>query len=222
MSWALLTNNSDNSGFWTGFFYLWPLVLDLPTRSLMKKSLSYCLFLLLGWGQLAAQGGVGILDLDLVLEYMPETQTMQRELQIFERRKVEELQPLSDSIRLLGQQLRQQQQSGLSQDLLQPYIAQLDSMESRLEAQTLAAQQASAFREELFLDEIRAKFDRHLAALCEEQGFTYVFNARAAGNSTLLRSTEGSNITLALLRHMRAPIGEDNLSEEEENNSSEE
>lgn len=158
---------------------------------------------------LFAQGGIGYVDLDIVLEYMPETRTMEQELQIYQRQQLQTLQPLGDSVRRLRQQLEQQSQSGVSEELLQPYVAQLDSMQSRLRTQSQAVQAKVKQREQLFITEIRAKFDRHLQELCAEQGFTYVFNARAAGNSILLRNLEGANLTVPLLKHMHVPIQED-------------
>ena len=89
-------------------------------------------------------------------------------------------------------------------------------MKERLNAEAEAAQNGLDYREKLFLDEIRSKVDRHLAELCEEQGFTYVFNARASGNSTLLQSKEGINLTVALLRHMNVPVEEEGTESSEE------
>ena len=86
----------------------------------MKKSLSYCIFFVVCWGQLAAQGGVAIVDLDVVLGYMPETQTMRQELQTFENNKLQELRPLQDSVRNLGRQIQQQQQAGVDEEACNP------------------------------------------------------------------------------------------------------
>ncbi|MEM9984590.1 MAG: OmpH family outer membrane protein [Bacteroidota bacterium] len=176
-------------------------------------------FLLGSWtlnlSPLAAQGGIGIIDLDLVLQLMPETQTMQQELQIFERQKIEELQPLTDSVKKRRQQIEQQAQKGVSRETLQPYIDELTAMQQRLRTRTEAAQEASAYRESLFLEEIRNKFDRHLAELCEEQNFTYVFNGRASGNSVMLKTLDGANLTRALLLHMNVPLADESDARDE-------
>ncbi len=163
--------------------------------------------LALSGSQLRAQGGIAVVDLETVLDLMPESSTMQQELDIYQRKRRQALKLLSDSIEQMDTQLRQQAQSGVDRARLMPFAQRVQAMQQRLDSSQQAVEQAVAFRQQLFMQEIRSKVDRHLAELAEEQNYTYIFNARAAGSSLLLEGQQGNNLTRELLEHMQVPLG---------------
>lgn len=157
---------------------------------------------------LLASAQIAYVNLDAVLQLMPEVETMQQELRIYDQKQTRRLQPLADSLEAGRQQLQARQQAGEAREALQAYADSLETMRQRYLRLKETAEQGLRVRQTLFEQEINAKLDRHLQALAEEEGYRYIFNAQAQGSSVLLRSPDGVNLTRDLLRHMQVPLDE--------------
>jgi outer membrane protein len=157
---------------------------------------------------LLAQAQIGYVNLDAALQLMPEMQTMQQELRIYEQRQSRQWQPLSDSIEAGRQALREMQQAGMPRERMQTVADSLETIRQRLIQKQETAKAGLELRQELFLSEIYAKIEYHLDQLAEEEGYEYIFNAQAQGNSVFLHSPEGVNLTRDLLKRMQVPLDE--------------
>jgi Skp family chaperone for outer membrane proteins len=162
---------------------------------------------------LSLSAQIAYVNLDAVLQLMPERQTMEQELRIFEASENQLLKPLSDSLQAGSERLRARQEAGEARPALQAYADSLETMRKRLVAKRDAAESKLAMRQELFEQEIFQKLDRYLHLVAEAEGYAYVFNAQAQGTSVLLRSPDGVNLTRALLVRMKVPL--DELDEQE-------
>jgi outer membrane protein len=155
-----------------------------------------------------AQAQIAYVNLDAVLQLMPEMQTMQQELRIYDQQQAQQLKPLGDSIEAGRQALRQMQQAAMPRERLQAMADSLETMRQRLIAAKEQAESGLELRQELFLQEIYAKVENHLDQLAAEEGYDYIFNTQAQGNSVLLYAPEGINLTRNLLEHMQVPLDE--------------
>jgi len=155
---------------------------------------------------LSARAQIAYVNFDAVLQLMPEMQTMQQELRLYDQAQAQNLRPLGDSIEAGREALQQMQQAGMPRERLQVVADSLETMRQRLIAAKAKAEAGLELRQALFLKEIYAKVEDHLAQLAAEEGYDYVFNTQAQGNSVLLYSPDGVNLTRSLLEHMQVPL----------------
>jgi len=164
--------------------------------------------LMLGLISLPLSAQVGYVNLDAILDIMPETQTMRQELEIFERRRMQQIQPRLDSFQREQAGLQAAAEAGLNRDSLVQVAAGLDSLRASLLEEQETLKQQIQVRQAIFETEIYNKITRQLDVLCEEEGYTYIFNSQASGNSIFLHSPAAANLSRELIKRLQIPLEE--------------
>jgi outer membrane protein len=144
-----------------------------------------------------AQVKIGHTNIELILAYMPETEQMNKDLQIYAKKLDKELQVEENYF-----QLKMDEYTNLSkQNKLTPAddenrqieLMKLDSSLRRKQA--VQEQQLMAMQQELIgpsLDKLQKAIDD----ISTEEGYTYILNqSTTSGVSTILRAPDSDNIT---------------------------
>lgn len=160
-----------------------------------------------------AQMKIGYVNIELVLAYLPETKTMNQELQTYQQK--------------LGEKLSVKQQ--YAQTKVEEYqtIAQTDSPDAQAELKTLeqelikleeeikkaaseADQNLMKKRQEL-LEPILKKMESNLKSLADEQSYDYILNTvDGNGVSIVLHGPEEHDLTQVLMKKLGIEIPTNN------------
>ncbi len=151
-----------------------------------------------------AQIKIGYTNIELILAYMPETQQMNKDLQIYAKKLDKELQVEENYF-----QLKMDEYTNLSKgnkltpaddEKRQFELMKLDS--SLRKKQAVQEQQLQAMQQELIqptLDKLQKAIDD----LSKEEGYTYVLNqSTSTGVSTILYGPESDNITEKIMKKL--------------------
>ena len=164
-----------------------------------------------------AQVKIGYTNIELILAYMPETEQMNKDLQVYAKRLDKELQVEENYF-----QLKMDEYTNLSkQNKLTPAddenrqieLMKLDSSLRRKQA--IQEQQLMGMQQELIaptLDKLQKAIDE----ISKAEGYTYVLNqSTSTGVSTILFGPESDNITEKIFTKLGIEIPKELKGEEE-------
>lgn len=178
------------------------------------------LMALVSFGNLSAQGiKIGYANIDAILALMPETATMQQELQTYEQKLVEDLQSRQQYLQTLYAEY-QEMVAPFQNGAVQPTAEQTAEIEAKqqevikLEETLQKKQQESQGklmeRRQVKMAPIIERIQSEIDALAEEESYDYVFNAvDGSGVSIILHAPESDNLTIKLLNRLGIEIPEE-------------
>jgi len=185
----------------------------------LRIFLGACLmFLSLGNSLIAQNPKIGYANIDAVLAMMPETKSMQQELQTYEQKLVEELQTRRQYLQTLYgeyQEMVAPFQNGASQ----PTADQQTQIEEK-QQEVLKVEEALKERQEQAQQKVMNKRQEKMAPIIEriqdqidiiaaEEDYDYIFNAvDGSGVSIILHAPESDNLTMQLLKKLDIEIPE--------------
>ena len=185
----------------------------------LRIFLGACLmFLSLGNNLIAQNPKIGYANIDAVLAMMPETKSMQQELQTYEQKLVEELQTRRQYLQTLYgeyQEMVAPFQNGASQ----PTADQQTQIEEK-QQEVLKVEEALKERQEQAQQKVMNKRQEKMAPIIEriqdqidviaaEEDYDYIFNAvDGSGVSIILHAPESDNLTMQLLKKLDIEIPE--------------
>jgi outer membrane protein len=176
------------------------------------------MFLSLGNSLIAQNPKIGYANIDAVLAMMPETKSMQQELQTYEQKLVEELQTRRQYLQTLYgeyQEMVAPFQNGASQ----PTADQQTQIEEK-QQEVLKVEEALKERQEQAQQKVMNKRQEKMAPIIEriqdqidiiaaEEDYDYIFNAvDGSGVSIILHAPESDNLTMQLLKKLDIEIPE--------------
>lgn len=144
-----------------------------------------------------AQIKIGYTNIELILAYMPETEQMNKDLQIYAKKLDKELQVEENYFQLKMDEYtnlsKQNKLTPADDETRQVELMKLDSSLRRKQA--VQEQQLMAMQQELIaptLDKLQKAIDE----ISKAEGYTYVLNqSTSTGVSTILFGPESDNIT---------------------------
>ncbi|MEM9984589.1 MAG: OmpH family outer membrane protein [Bacteroidota bacterium] len=178
------------------------------------------LMALVSLGNLSAQGiKIGYANIDAILALMPETATMQQELQTYEQKLVEDLQSRQQYLQTLYAEY-QEMVAPFQNGAVQPTAEQTTEIEAKqqevikLEETLQKKQQESQGklmeRRQIKMQPIIERIQKEIDALAEEESYDYVFNAvDGSGVSIILHAPESDNLTIKLLNRLGIEVPEE-------------
>lgn len=173
----------------------------------MKTKITLCILLMFAGlaAPLSAQVKMGHANLELILAYMPETQTMNQALQeankvLEERVKVKQnyLQTKVGEYQAAEPSLTDEQKQAAQQDL-----QKLDQ-EVKMTAQ--GAQQQMMLKQQELLGPITVRLEAAIKELAAEEGYTYILNSMTSGNSIVLHGPPEHELTEKLMTKLGIEI----------------
>ena len=155
-----------------------------------------------------SQVKIGYTNLELILAYMPETNTMDQTLATFQKKLGEKIKIKDDYVKMKYQEYLEGKESGRfskdEQERREKELLQLDE-----EVQKLAQDSEydlHAKRQEL-LEPILTKLQNAINAVAQENGYTHVLNqTTSAGVSTILYGPEEDDLTEKIMNKLGVQI----------------
>ena len=144
-----------------------------------------------------AQIKIGYTNIELILAYMPETEQMNKDLQVYAQKLDKELQVEENYFQLKMDEYtnlsKQNKLTVVDDERRQMELMQLDSSLRRKQA--VQEQQLMAMQQELISPTLD-KMQKAIDDISKEEGYTYILNqSTSTGVSTILHGPESDNIT---------------------------
>lgn len=178
------------------------------------RSKLFIFLLLLGIGVSGSAYGqnikIGYANIELILLYMPETKTMNQQLQTYERKLGEELQTRENYFRTLLQEYQELAQSGADEATLAPKEEELQKLQTQLQEKQAEAQEKAMTKRQDLLAPIIEKLQKEIKALAAEEGYTFILNTvDGSGVSIVLHGPEEHDVTRKLMTRLGIQVPEE-------------
>ena len=188
---------------------------DLYSGTMQKIKQTLLLILLAAGTILPAQAQkIGFADLELILAFMPEAQTVDRELQTYNQQLSQALQSkqayFETKMAEFQEEIATAQNAGqeVAEARLQEMQAEVQKLQLELQQPQAESERKLMIRRQDKLTPILDKVQRVIDAYAEENGFTYILNATSGGTSLVLHAGEQYNITKDLMMKLGIEIPE--------------
>lgn len=162
-----------------------------------------------------AQLKIGYANLELILAYMPETNTMNQTMQSFDKKLAEQLKLKKDAFDAKMVTYQEKVQGGATQEQVAPLETELQNMQQELLKAQQDAQDKSLQKRQGMLEPILDKLQGTIKKLAEEGNYTYILNSAASGTSIILHGVESANVTKDIMTRMGIPIPKENSASKE-------
>ena len=156
----------------------------------MRTTLLTLCFLLVSFYSLEAQNKFGYIDSNELLVLMPESQSMQTELQNYANGLESQLAAMQAEVEAKLTEF-QQQEATMSDLVKQDKVRELESIQQRILEFQQNAQQALGNKEKELLTPIIEKARKAIEDVAEEGKYTYIFDASMG---SLLYADDSENI----------------------------
>lgn len=155
----------------------------------------------------AAQDRMAYLNVEAVLNLMPETQTALAGVDSLGRKLSGDLKVKEAYAQKKYEEARQAQASGAPDATLNKFRTELQGLEDEIRHDAEAADNRLAEHRAKVVAPVLEKLETHIRAVAQEEGYTFVFNSMdGQGNSIVLYGAEDRDITKKVLTHMGIPI----------------
>lgn len=159
---------------------------------------------------LQAQTKVGYTNVELLLNIMPETQQIEKQLQVYEKKLTESLQAEQTTFQTKVQEYQTKKQNNqLSPAQEEAYIKELTAMEQNLQKGVQEAEYKLMVKREELLKPLTSKVQNTINEIAADQGYTYVLNQTMGGGITnILYGLETNDITPELAKRLGIKLPE--------------
>ncbi len=180
----------------------------------MKTKLAIFLLLFMAGiaSPLTAQIKIGHANLELIIAYMPETQVMNKALQEAE-------QVLSKNVQVKQSYLQtkvgeyQASEATYTETQKQEKQQELQKLDQEVRQDAQKAQNQLMLKQQELLQPITAKLETAIKALAADEGYTFIINAMAGGNSIVLYGPPEHELTEKLMTRLGIEIPKEETAE---------
>lgn len=152
---------------------------------------------------------IGYTNLELVLAYLPETQSVQQQLQTYSQQLSKRLETRKAYFDTKYQEYAElAQQPGASQEAMAPMQAELQTLQAEVQRESAKAEQQLAQRQGELMKPILDKLEIEMKAIAAEDGYSYILNSSASGTSVILHAAEADDLSKRLLARMGVNVDE--------------
>ncbi|MFK7921452.1 MAG: OmpH family outer membrane protein [Bacteroidia bacterium] len=152
---------------------------------------------------------IGYTNLELVLAYLPETQSVQQQLQTYSQQLSKRLETRKAYFDTKYQEYAElAQQPGASQEAMAPMQEELQKLQAEVQREAAKAEQQLAQRQGELMKPILDKLETEMKAIAAEDGYSYILNSSASGTSVILHAAEADDLSKRLLSRMGVTIDE--------------
>lgn len=146
---------------------------------------------------------IGYANVDLILVYMPETKSMNQQLQTYQQKLGEQIQKKQEYAQLKLQEAQQKAQAGASEEELQPLSEELQKLDQDIQKAASDADQKLAKKRQELLEPITEKLGKAIKEVAESGGYDYVLNTvDGSGVSVVLHGPETNDITREVMEKL--------------------
>lgn len=163
-------------------------------------SFIFAIMLTFGGTSFAQQLKIGYADIQAVLVRMPETSTMNQQLQTYEQKLYEQLQVKQQYAQTKLQEYMELRDSGADQATLAPLEAELQKLDQDIAKASQDAEQKLMTRRQDLLEPIINKLQDNIDAVASEGGYDFIISkVDGTGSSMVLYGPEEHDVTLKLM-----------------------
>ncbi len=164
-------------------------------------------FLLFAGSAISQELKIGYADIQAVLVRMPETQTMNQQLQTYEQKLGEQLQVKQQYAQTKLQEYMELRDSGANQETLSPMEEELQKLDQEIATASRDADQKLQTRQQELLNPIITKLQDNIDAIATERGYDIILSKTdGTGSSMVLYGPEEDDVTLALMEKLGIEI----------------
>ncbi|GAB4410326.1 MAG: hypothetical protein OHK0039_14610 [Bacteroidia bacterium] len=154
---------------------------------------------------------IGYANIELILLYMPETKTMNQQLQTYEKKLVEELQAREGYLQTLITEYEDLAKNGSDETTLRAKQDEVMKLQQSIREKSQDSQQKLMTKRQDLLEPIIEKLQAEITALAQAEGYAYIFNTvDGSGVSILLHGPEQHDLTKKLMTRLGIQIPEEN------------
>ncbi|MFK7971357.1 MAG: OmpH family outer membrane protein [Bacteroidia bacterium] len=161
-----------------------------------------------------AQDKVAYANIQLILNYMPETKSMAQTIQTTKQMYEKKLEPRYKIYQQKRIELEEWAQANpnATQEQAQPKIDELQRLEKEIQQESAKAEQALAKKQQDLMEPITEKLQNAVKAIANEEGYTVVLNTQdGSGVSIVLYGPEDRDLTIKIMKKLgiKVPEGSD-------------
>jgi outer membrane protein len=146
---------------------------------------------------------IGHANIDLIISLMPETQTMQTQLQTFQKKLGEQLKVKEEYAQGKYVDYLGKKDGGASEEDLKPLEDELLKLDGEIRQYTAESEEKLVQKRQTLMAPIVEKLQASIETLAKEEGYTYILNSvDGSGVSVVLHGPEQSNVTEKLAKRM--------------------
>lgn len=146
---------------------------------------------------------VGHANVDLIISLMPETQTMQTQLQTYQKKLAEQLKVKEEYAQAKYVEYLEKKENGGTEADLKPLEEELVKLDGEIRAYTADSEQKLLAKRSTLMQPIVEKLQSNIETLATTDGYTYILNSvDGSGVSVVLHGPEQDNVTEKLATQM--------------------
>lgn len=155
---------------------------------------------------------IGYANISLILNYMPESQTIEQQLSTYQKKLGEGLQTQEKVFQEKYAAYVEKAEAGnASEAELQPLQEELQKLNEDVRKAAAQAEQELIAKRQQLLEPVIQKLDNNIKALAQEESYDYILNALdGSGNSIVIHGTEGDDVTQKLMTRLGITIPSNN------------
>ena len=156
---------------------------------------------------------IGYVNIELVLVYMPESKSMNQQLQTYQQKLGEKLQAKQQYAQTKLQEFQElmQKQPPADQATLEAKQQELIKLDEEIKKEASDADQKLLQKRQEYLEPILEKLNTNLQALAAEEGYDYIINSvDGNGISIILYGPQEHDLTEKLIKKLGIDIPADN------------
>lgn len=154
---------------------------------------------LLYCGSVSGQHTIGYVNLEAVLSVMPETKSMNQQLQTFQQKLGQSLQTKDNYFQLKLQEYQEKAAAGATEAELKPEEDELKKLQAELQKLQADSEQKLVQKQQDLMAPILEKIETYIKEIATAKKLDYILNSATNGNSVLLQAPDKDNITKDLL-----------------------
>lgn len=150
---------------------------------------------------------IGHANIDLIISLMPETQTMQTQLQTFQKKLGEQLKTKEEYAQAKYAEYLSKKEGGATEEALKPLEDELVKLDGEIRQFTAESEEKLVQKRQTLMGPIVEKLQASIEVLAKEEGYTYILNSvDGSGVSVVLHGPEQANVTEKLATRMGLEI----------------
>ena len=161
-------------------------------------------------GSFAQEGDkIGYANFELILSYMPEAETIGRNVQAFSNEKAKQLKIKEDYAKVKLQEYQQRAQSGATEADLQPLATELQKLDQEIKNFAAQAEQALYFKRQQELQPALERLQAAIEKVAQAGNYTFVLNSTdSQARSILVHGPDEANLNIAILEELGIDVNE--------------
>jgi len=157
-----------------------------------------------------SQVKIGYCNIEAILMRMPETQTMNTQLQTYRQKLSEELQTQQQYAQTKYQEYQEKVEAGASEEEVKPLQDELVKLDEEMRAKGQESEQKLLEKRNELLQPITDKIDKTIKQYADDNGYDYILNTvDGSGVSIILNAPEENNITRPIMELLGIQIEEE-------------